>query len=141
MPIDPKSLDAVARRYVKAMTSIRGRRVHRLLLRAFAHYDHVLAATTEDGRPALLALAQDGAAAICCTDGRGAAVDIVESSGSAGATVATSCDPLKDSLPILSWTLWHPGFARVVGALTIARADLADADGVRVSDILRRIGR
>lgn len=140
MPVEPQTLDAIARHYVKAMTSIRGRRVHRLLLREFARFDHVLRATTEEGSPALLALTEDGGAAVCQTDGRGAAADIIASSRLTGATVTTSCDLLKDSLPILSWTVWHPGFSRVVGALTIARADLSDAEHARVSEILRRIG-
>jgi len=138
MPVESKTLDAIARRYVKTMTSIRGRRVHRLLLREFARFDHVLAATTENGDPALLALAQDGGMAICWSDGRGAAADIAESSRGTDVTVTIACDLLKDSLPIVRWTLWHPGFARVVGALTIARADVSDADYDRVSALLRR---
>jgi len=139
MPVEAKTLDAIARSYVKTMTSIRGRRVHRLLLREFARFDQVLRATAEDGSPALLALTEDGGAAVFRTDGRGAAADIIASSRLTGATVTTSCDLLKDSLPILSWSLWHPGFSRIVGALTIARADLSDAEHARVSDILRRV--
>ncbi|HEY0230311.1 MAG TPA: hypothetical protein VGC55_03580 [Dokdonella sp.] len=140
MPVESKTLDAIARRYVQTMTSIRGRRVHRLLMREFARFDHVLPATVEDGSAALLALTEGGAAAVCRTDGRGAAADIVESARWMDATVTTSCDLLKDSLPILRWTIWHPGFALTVGVLTIARADLADADFNPVTDILRRAG-
>lgn len=73
MPIDKATLDAIARTYVAAMTSIRGRRVHRLLMREFVRFDQVLPAVGEDGTPALLALADDGRAAICRTDGHGAA--------------------------------------------------------------------
>lgn len=55
------------------MTSIRGRRVHRLLMREFSRFDHVLPVTAEDCAPALLALGEDGRVSVCQTDGRGPA--------------------------------------------------------------------
>ena len=140
MPIETQTLAAVARSYVGTMTSIRGRRVHRLLMREFARFDHVLAAVAEDGTPALLALADDGSAAVCRTDGRGAAAAIAEWARLEGATVTTSYDLAKDSLPIASWTIWHPSFARVAGALTISAAGLSPSDQGRVTGMLRRLG-
>jgi hypothetical protein len=140
MPIDKKTLEAIARTYVSAMTSIRGRRVHRLLMREFARFDHVLPAVAEDGAPALLALSEEGAAAVCRTDGTGPAAVIAQWARLAGATVTTAYDLLKDSLPIVSWTVWHPGFARVAGALTISAAGLEQSDHIRITEALRRLG-
>jgi hypothetical protein len=140
MPIDKKTLDSIARRYASTMTSIRGRRIHRLLMREFSRFDHVLPVVAEDGAVALLALTADGGAAICRTDGRGAAVDIAEWARLEGVTVTTSCDLTKDSLPIVSWTLWHPSFSRVAGALTISASDLSHADHGRIAGTLRRLG-
>jgi hypothetical protein len=41
MPIDPTRLDAIAVPYAEGITSIRGRRVQRLLRREFASFDTV----------------------------------------------------------------------------------------------------
>ena len=122
------------------MTSIRGRRVHRLLMREFSRFDHVFAAVAEDGTAALLALAQDGSAAVCRSDGRGPAAAVAEWASLEGATVTTSYDLLKDSLPILSWAIWNPDFARVAGALTISAAELSPTERRRVAEVLRRLG-
>jgi len=138
MPIEKQTLDTIARAYAASMTSIRGRRVHRLLMREFSRFDHVLPALAEDGTPALLALAEAGGAAVCRTDGRGAEVAIAEWPRLQAATVTVSYDLLKDSLPIVSWTIRHPGFA---GALTIPAAALSDADRSRITGILRSPGR
>jgi len=139
--MDKDTLDAIARTYVATMTSIRGRRVHRLLMREFARFDHVLAAVAENGTAALLALADDGSAAVCRTDGRGAAADVAQWARLDGATVTTAYDLLKDSLPIVSWTVWHPGFARVAGALTVSAVDLSPTDHSRIANVLRSLGK
>ncbi len=140
MPIEKETLDAIARTYVETMTSIRGRRVHRLLMREFSRYDHVLPAAAEDGTPALLALDEDGGAAICQTDGRGPAVVVAEWASLEGATVTISYDLTKDSLPIVSWTIWHPSFARVAGELTISATDVKHEDRSSITNILRNLG-
>jgi len=140
MPIEKATLDAIARTYVEPMTSIRGRRVHRLLARTFARFDHVLRVVAEDGTPALLALADAGDAALCRTDGRGPAAAIAEWTRLQGATVTTSYDLLKDSLPILQWAIWHPGFAGIAGRLTISGADLSQAEQSQVAEVLRKLG-
>jgi len=131
MPIARTALDTLARNYVEGMTSIRGRRVHRLLMREFASFDHVLPARTGDSAPALLALGHDGRVAVCCTDGRGPAADIVRCASLAGAAVSTSYDLLKDSLPIVRWTIRHPA----VGVLTIAINDVQLGDVARIGAI------
>ncbi len=140
MPIERETLDGIARTYINAMTSIRSRRVHRLLMREFSRFDHVIPAIAEDGNPALLALAEDGSAAVCQTNGRGEAVTVAEWVRLEGTTVTTSYDLTKDSLPIVSWMIWHPSFARFAGALTISAADLSRTDQSRMSDVLRRLG-
>jgi hypothetical protein len=137
MPIEADVLAATADAYVEPMTSIRGRRVRRLLMREFARYDHVLPATAEDGAAALLALGEDGRVALCRTDGRGPAAAVSEWARLEGATVTTSYDLAKDSLPILGWTLWHPSFDRAAGALTISGAALAEAGRRRIAEALR----
>ncbi|MBC7938934.1 MAG: hypothetical protein H7Z19_04085 [Chitinophagaceae bacterium] len=137
MAIDPPTLDALVRRHVASMTSIRGRRVHRLLMREFARFDHVLSATASDGSPALLALALDGSAAVCSTNGRGAAAAVDAWARLIGASVSTRFDLTRDSLPVLSWTIWHPGFDRGTGALTIALEGLTDTDRRQVAGLLK----
>jgi hypothetical protein len=78
MPIDKDTLDSLARSYARTMTSTRGKRVYRLLMREFSRFDHVLPALAEDDIGALLALSDAGGAAICRTDGRGSSVAIAE---------------------------------------------------------------
>ena len=139
MPVDKKALDSRARRYASTMTSIRGRRVHRLLMREFSRFDVVVPAVAESGAEVLLALTEGGGVATCQTHGRGAVIDIAECSSLEGATVKTSYDFTKDSLPILSWTFWHPSFSRETGSLTISGTDLSNTDLGHVAGILRRL--
>jgi hypothetical protein len=110
-------------------------------MRQFARFDHVLPAVAEDGTAVLLALSEDGRAAVCRTDGRGPAADVAEWARLPGASVTTAYDLLKDSLPVVSWTVWHPGFAHVGGALTIAGAGLSPDEQGRLSETFRTVGR
>jgi hypothetical protein len=141
MPIKRETLDAIVRTYVKGMTSIRGRRVHRLVMREFSRFDYVLPAVVEGRNRALFALAEDGSAAICKTDGRGPAVSVAQWARLDGATVTTFYDLLKDSLPIVSWKIRHPSFAHIAGVLTISAAEISQADFSRISDALRKLER
>lgn len=141
MPIDKDKLGQIARAYVRAMTSIRGRRVHRLLMREFSSFDCVLPANTEDGTPALLALSESGRLGLCLTNGKGAEVSVTECASLQEATLTTSYDFLKDSLPVVSWTIWHAGFSRIAGTLTISRALVADADYGGVLETFQKLGR
>jgi hypothetical protein len=141
MPIDHKVLDVTVRTYVDTMTSIRGRRVQRLLMREFSRFAHVLPVKVEDGGPALLALGEDGSVAVCRSDGRGAVVAVAEWTHLKGVAVTISYDLTKDSLPVVSWTIWHPSFAHVAGALTISSAAISRADHARITHMLRTLGR
>jgi hypothetical protein len=99
MPIDAAKLDSIALTYAEGMTSIRGRRVQRLLRRELASFDTVRRVKGNDGGAALLARKRDGTLAFCQTTGKGPAADVVVSEGPDGPSVTTSYDLLKDSLP------------------------------------------
>ena len=77
MPLDPTALTSLAREYAKGMTSIRGRRVQRLLTREFAGAECVFVVQLDAAGPAVLGLSASGAA-YCCTDGRGKHASIVK---------------------------------------------------------------
>src|SRR5436309_2889888 len=101
MPIDSGTLATFASEYAKGMTSIRGRRVQRLLKREFAGAEYVLLAQVGSGTAAVLGLSTNGAA-ICATDGKGKQASVVK--WAQGSTVALEMqfDLHKDSLPVLS---------------------------------------
>jgi len=127
MPIEKETLAALASRYTSTMTSIRGRRVHRLLMREFSRFDVVLPAAVGEASPAMLALSGT-ATALCHSDGRGKMVSIVEWSGSGDATTTTSYDLLKDSLPTVARTVQKQGLRQITGTLSVAGAGLSRAD-------------
>jgi hypothetical protein len=101
MPIDPDALSSFATDFAKGMTSIRGRRVQRLLKREFAGADAVLKLQVGSGTVAALGLSATGAA-MCGTDGRGKQVSVFRWRHGAAEALETRFDLLKDSLPILS---------------------------------------
>jgi hypothetical protein len=137
MPISEETLEDVARDYVELMTSIRGRRVRRLIVREFANFDHVIPTTTEENAPVLIALRADGRFAVCGTDGRGPTVEVSASRSIEEAMVTTSYDLAKDSLPIVSWRISHSSLAQKFGTLTIFAADLTPTDRNDVARVLR----
>ena len=100
MPIDPDTLAAIAFDYAKGMTSIRGRRVQRLIRREFAGADEVSVLELAQGGTAVLGRSPSGAA-FCATDGRGRQASVVK--WRRGASEALDCrfDLLKDSLPLV----------------------------------------
>jgi hypothetical protein len=101
MPIDPEALSSLASDYAKDMTSIRGRRVQRLLKREFAGAEYVYGVKLGDGRWAILGVSSSGAA-LCATDGRGPHACVFKwRHGSAHAS-ELRFDLLKDSLPVLA---------------------------------------
>jgi hypothetical protein len=83
------------------MTSIRGRRVQRLLKREFAGAEYVLPALVGAGAAAALGLSESGAA-VCATDGRGRRASVVKWSFQSTTAVEMHFDLYKDSLPALS---------------------------------------
>jgi hypothetical protein len=128
MPIDKEALAALATKYTSTMTSIRGRRVHRLLMREFSRFDVVLPAAVGNGSPAMLALSKTASTALCHSDGRGKTVSIVEWTGSKDATSTTSYDLLKDSLPVVSRTVQKQGLRQVIGTLSVSGSGLSRGD-------------
>ncbi len=106
--------------------------MHRLVLRRMAGYDHVLPAVTADGAPALLALSAGGRAAFCHSDGRGPSADLVTCGPTPGVTVTSAHDLTKDSLPVLNWTVRHPGLLDVAGPLTITPGE-ADEEEIEAA--------
>lgn len=136
MRIDKTRLAEIATRFVATMTSIRGRRVHRLVLREFAAYHTVVPVCCEHGGSALLALADDGRAALCQTDGSGAQASIHRFRWRDGGAVVPAFDLHKDSLPVVAWRFWHPSLAGGVGWLEVEAADLAAADALALGELL-----
>ena len=100
MPIDPAALSSIAAAYAGAMTSIRGRRVQRLLQREFAGAAYVLPVQLGAGTAAVLGLSSSGAA-LCATDGTGSRATVVKWLHGASAGLETGFDLHKDSLPVL----------------------------------------
>lgn len=100
MPINPDSLSSFASEYTDRMSSIRGRRVQRLIKREFGGAEFVLLARSSAGEASVLGLSSSGAA-ICTTDGRGKQACVIK--WAHGTTVAheTHFDLHKDSLPVL----------------------------------------
>jgi len=119
MPIDPDTLSSLASDYTKGMTSIRGRRVQRLLKREFAGAEHVLPVQVGSGAAAVLGLSATGAA-FCATDGRGKCASVVKWFYGSTEALETHFDLLKDSLPVL-------------GTKALPLADLRRKTQVRVS--------
>ncbi len=100
MPIDPQALSLFASQYAKGMTSIRGRRVQRLLKREFAGAEYLLLARLGSGAPAVLGLSASGAA-LCATDGTGRQAPVVKWLHGSALALETNFDLHKDSLPAL----------------------------------------
>jgi len=100
MPVDPDALSSLASDYARGMTSIRGRRVQRLLKREFAGAEYVLTVQLSGGATAVLGLSASGAA-FCATDGRGRQVSVVKWLHGSTQALEARFDLLKDSLPVL----------------------------------------
>ncbi|RQP25039.1 hypothetical protein [Piscinibacter terrae] len=101
MSIDPDALASLASQYTQHMTSIRARRVQRLVKREFGGADHVLIVQVGSGASAVLGLSANGAA-ICTTDGTGKHAAVFKWLHEADTAIETRFDLLKDSLPPLS---------------------------------------
>ena len=100
MPIDVNALSALAAEYAKGMTSIRGRRVQRLLKREFAGAEYVLIVEVAAGGSAVLALSESGAGFVS-TDGRGRHASVSKWLHGSKEATEVQFDLLKDSLPAL----------------------------------------
>ncbi len=104
MPIDATALSSLAAAYAKGMTSIRGRRVQRLLKREFAGAEYLFIVELSSGRSAILGLSETGAA-FCATDGRGKQASVVKWLHGSKEALEVRFDLLKDSLPALETEL------------------------------------
>jgi hypothetical protein len=100
VPIDPETLSSFASRYAKDMTSIRSRRVQRLIKREFGGADCVLPARLGSGAAAVLGLSSNGAA-LCATDGTGTHATVFKWSHDGARAMELRFDLHKDSLPVL----------------------------------------
>jgi hypothetical protein len=98
MAIDPDILSSLASDYAKGMTTIRGRRVQRLLKREFSGAEHVLLVTLGSGARGVLGVSATGAA-FCATDGRGRHAAVSKWLHGSTQAVEFRFDLLKDSLP------------------------------------------
>lgn len=119
MPIDSDSLSTLAIQYAQGMTSIRGRRVQRLLKREFAGADHVLVVEVGAGATGVLGLS-DAGAAFCATTGRGRCASVIKWRHGSTTATETQFDLLKDSLPAL-------------GARSVSLADVGGLTQARVA--------
>jgi len=100
MPINPDALSSLAGEYAKGMTSIRGRRVQRLLKREFAGAEYVVLVRS-NAAIAVLGLSASGAA-LCETDGTGKHASVIKWLHGSAKALDAHFDLLKDSLPVLS---------------------------------------
>jgi len=100
MPIDPLVLSSIASDYAKDMTSIRGRRVQRLIKREFGGADCVAIADIGLGVPAVVGVSAIGVA-FCATNGKGKYPSVIKWRHGAAEALETQFDLLKDSLPAL----------------------------------------
>ena len=120
MPIEPDTLSRLAGEYAKRMTSIRGRRVQRLLKREFAGADQVVVVeATGAVATAVMGLSATGAA-LCATDGTGKHASVVKWLHGASDALETRFDLWKDSLPVLA-------------SNSLPLADLLAQAGIRLS--------
>ena len=101
MPIHPNTLSSLAADYSSGMTSIRGRRVQRLLKREFAGAEYVFVVRSPSEMAAVLGLSKTGAA-FCATDGRGKRASVARWLHGSAEALESHYDLLKDSLPLLA---------------------------------------
>ena len=108
----------------------------RLLLREFASFDVVLAASAPDGPALVLALDESGRVAICATDGKGPTVAIDRAEGPQAETVRTKYDFLKDALPVVEHEALAPELSIRSRTLFVATTDLTPVAKALVERLL-----
>jgi hypothetical protein len=118
-PIEPPALSSLAVDYASGMTSIRARRVQRLLKREFAGAEYVCSVTLGNGASAILGVSASGAA-LCATDGRGPHASVFKWLHGSTQVHEVLYDLLKDSLPVLSSQVFP---------LSVLRSNQAKPDG------------
>jgi hypothetical protein len=136
VPIDPDTLSSFASEYAKDMTSIRGRRVQRLLKREFADAEYVLLAQVGSGTAAVLGLSPSGAA-LCATDGTGKQASVVKWSHGSTVALETSFDLHKDSLPVLGTQSFPLAHLRTQARLHVPAGSIPSQARPLVSKVLQ----
>lgn len=101
MPIDAETLSQLALNYASTMTSIRGRRIVRLLKREFAGAGKVVVLNDAPGPHTVLGISESGAA-IWSTNGKGPTASIIKWLHGDPQAFEIKYDLLKDSLPVIS---------------------------------------
>ncbi|MGO4379259.1 hypothetical protein [Pseudoduganella sp. RAF53_2] len=101
MAIDSETLNSLVKDYAKDMTSIRGRRVQRLVKREFGGADHIAIVDVGSNIPAVIGVSHNGAA-FCVTNGTGKHATVIKWLHGAPDALASDFDLLKDSLPLLN---------------------------------------
>jgi hypothetical protein len=139
MPIDPETLSSLARDYAKDMTSIRGRRVQRLLKREFCGADCVLPVRLGSGAPAVLGLSATGAA-LCATDGTGRQATVYKWLHSEEEALQSQFDLHKDSLPALSSERVSLARVREMARLRVLDDSVPPQARGWVAEVLRVLG-
>lgn len=126
MPINLADLSSLASEYAKSMTSIRGRRVQRLLKREFAGAEYVFVVQVDTARPAVLGLSASGAA-FCSTDGHGKQASVVKWLHGSTEAVEAAFDLLKDSLPMVRSASLPLGWPARVALLHVPPSSVSPA--------------
>ena len=139
MPIDADILSSFAAGFAKDMTSIRGRRVQRLLKREFADAEYVLLAQVGSGAAAALGLSES-AAAFCATDGKGKQASVVRWSHGSAVALETHFDLHKDSLPVLSTNSMPLASLRKLVCLHLSAGAVPTEARPLVTKVLRALG-
>jgi hypothetical protein len=139
VPIDPQALSNFASDYAKDMTSIRGRRVQRLLKREFGGAEYLLPAQLGSGAAAVVGLSASGAA-LCATDGTGKHASVFKWAHGSTEAIESQFDLHKDSLPVLHSR--SVGLARIreQGALRVAVASAPVEARAWLSEVLQAFG-
>ena len=101
MTINPDTLSSLASEYAQSMTSIRGRRVQRLLKREFAGADEVAIVKAAGAVPTVVFGLSATGAALCATDGTGKHASVIKWRHGSRRALETRFDLWKDSLPVL----------------------------------------
>ncbi|CAN5299541.1 hypothetical protein BH09PSE6_BH09PSE6_00910 [soil metagenome] len=140
MAIEPERLLTIARDYVAPMTSIRGRRVTRLLIREFSAADCVVRASGSDGSVAVLALYLCGSMGVCNSKGTGKSA-LIQWSRLDSAGVAFAYDLLKDSLPPLAFMVDVGPSVGAAARLTVSRSDVEDTDWQVLTSLVSAVMR
>jgi hypothetical protein len=102
MPIDIAKLEKYADGYVQNMTSIRGRRIRRLIIREFGQCNEVRIIETDKETNTFFGDLENGDAIKIKTNGRSKKVEVWFIKNGSNKIEVRHYDLLKDSLPLIS---------------------------------------